>query len=502
MIKQSRREFLRNLGAVAGMAALTSGTETIAATLLSNKAMAASAGKNRPNIIVLLVDDLGYSDLSCYNSQYIQTPHLDKLASEGLRLTDSYSGAPLCSPSRASLMTGRIAPRTGVYSYIPADQRHPMHLRTTETTVAAVLKQDGYNTSHFGKWHLNTTMDPAFGQPEPNDHGFDYWFGVCGHARQGTIAKYIDPDNFWRNGTTVGQLYGYSCEIIANDAMDWLETGWDKSKPFFMHVSFNEPHNPILTAAELPADIMAMYPSPIPEEDARYFATVTNLDRHIGRFLDKLDELHLRENTFVVFVSDNGPLREFSKQPLRGFKSESWEGGIRTPAIMRWPGYTKPGTKCDEPICFVDFAPTFCEMAKTKMPTDRAIDGTSFFPIFKGKRIYRKTPLFWYFYREQPHAAMRQGNWVMTATLNGTISDTEHSFFCSHMYFIKEKLLTEFELYNIDKDISQQQDLESTEAKRFNAMKAKMIALHTEVVNEGYTWPDSDFAGTVWDNCP
>jgi len=495
-----RRGFLK-CSAIAGAAALTSGTETIAATLLSNKTVVASAGKNRPNIVILLTDDMGYSDLGCYNSPNIKTPNLDKLASEGMRFTESYAGAPLCSPARAALLTGRIPARTAVYSFIPVDTGHPMHLRTTEITIASLLQQAGYETAHFGKWHLNSSMDPVWGQPDPNDHGFGYYFGVCGKQANLDTGKRLDHNNYWRNGFFVGQQFdGYPCEVTVNDAMDWLETSRDKSKPFFMHVSFNEPHNPILEASDQPADIMAMYPPPIAETDACYFATVTNLDRHIGRFLDKLDELHLRENTFVVFLSDNGPLRDYSKQPLRGYKNECYEGGIRTPGIVRYPGYAKPGTLCNEPISFIDFAPTFCQMTGTKMPTDRPIDGTSFLPVFKGKRIYRKTPLFWYFYREFPQAAMRQGNWVMIGRLDADA--TEHRFHCSDMYFLKEKALVSFELYNIRKDIGQQNDLASVETKRFNAMKKKMIQLHQEVIDEGYTWPDSDFAGTEWDNCP
>jgi len=497
----NRREFLKKCSTVAGSIALASSAGAHAAALLSNKSVTASAGKDRPNIIVLLADDMGYSDLGCYDSPYIQTPNLDKLAGEGMRFTESYAGAPLCSPARAALLTGRISARTAVYSFIPGDTGHPMHLRTTEVTIASLLGQTGYDTAHFGKWHLNSSMDPVLGQPDPNDHGFGYYFGVCGKSVNLTTGKRLDPNNYWENGSFVGTTYtGYPCEVVVNRAMGWLETAWDKNKPFFMQICFNEPHNPILEAADQPADIMAMYPSPILEEDACYFATVTNLDRHIGRFLDKLDELHLRENTFVVFLSDNGPLRDYSQNPLRGYKNECYEGGIRTPGIIRYPGHAKPATVCDEPISFMDFAPTFCQMANTKMPTDRAIDGTSFLPVFKGKRIYRKTPLFWYFYREFPQAAMRQGDWVMIARLDADA--VEHRLHCSDMYFIKEKLLISFELYNIRKDIGQENDLATVETKRFDAMKKKMIQMHQDVISEGYTWPDSDFAGTEWDNCP
>jgi len=498
----NRRQFLARYSAAAAAMALTPGVD--AAALLSNKSVTSSVGKDRPNIIVLLADDMGYSDLGCYDSPYIQTPNLDKLAGEGMRFTDCYAGAPLCSPARAALLTGRIPARTGVYSFIPSDVepiRHPMHLRTTEVTIASLLSHAGYDTSHFGKWHLNSSMDPVWGQPQPNDHGFGYYFGVCGKSVNLATGKRLNPNNYWENGSFVGTTYtGYPCEVVVNKAMGWLESGWNKNKPFFMQVCFNEPHNPILEAVDQPADIMAMYPPPIAEANACYFATVTNLDRHIGRFLDKLNELHLRENTFVVFLSDNGPLRDYSQNPLRGYKNECYEGGIRVPGIIRWPGHAKPAAVCNEPISFMDFAPTFCQMANIDMPTDRAIDGTSFLPVFKGKRIYRKTPLFWYFYREFPQAAMRQGDWVMIARLDADAA--EHRLHCSDMYFIKEKQLISFELYNIRKDIGQENDLATLETKRFDAMKKKMMQMHQNVISEGYTWPDSDFAGTEWDNCP
>jgi arylsulfatase A len=511
----NRREFLKGVSLAAGGLATGGAVNAMAAELVSNKALGAGAGGKKPNIVVMLTDDMGYSDLGCYGHPYIKTPNIDKFASEGLRLTAAYCGMPICSPSRTALLTGRIPVRAGIYTQCLVNSTHPMHLRTTEITIAKILQQTGYNTAQFGKWHLNTNMDPAQSgnQPRPREHGFDYYFGLCGGYA---------PDKFWRNDVNTGPYNGYSCEIVVNDAMDWLENQRDKTKPFFAYINFNEPHIPILSAAELPSDIMAMYPLPIPQDanNACYYATVTNMDRHIGRFLDKLDTLHLRENTIVIFTSDNGPLQTpLSKLPLRGYKKDVYEGGIRTPCIIRWPGYTKPNTECDDPISFVDYAPTFAALAGTSMPTDRAIDGTSFLPIFECKPIVRKTPLFWYFYRTaDPQVALRQGDWILLGRRSYPFPDNSYhdQFRKCHMQYIKmenasyggfnfqDTAWEEFKLYNIKDDIGQQKDLSASEPKRFNAMKQKLIAMYDDVVAEGYRWPDEVFTVPErdWDTCP
>jgi len=490
----NRRQFIKQCSAFTGAMIFSSCAGNLICPRKAKKLMA----KKQPNIIVMLADDLGYSDLGCYNSEYIKTPNLDKLAKQGTKFTSSYSAAPLCSPARAALLTGRIPARCAIYSFIPVETGHPIHLKTNETTIASLLKNVGYETSHFGKWHLNSSMDSADNFPQPDNHGFDYSFGTCGAARDNTNGKSIHPNNYWRNRTAVGKLKGYPCEIVVNDAIDWLENKREKDKPFFQYICFNEPHNPILEAEEMPPEIMKKYPPPIPEKDARYFATVTTLDWQIGRFLDKLKELDLDENTFVVFASDNGPLRDFSQNPLRGYKNQCYEGGIRTPGIIRFPGLTKPGTECDVPISFIDFAPTFCELSGAKMPTDRKIDGTSILPVFKNQKLIRKTPLFCYFYRDFPQASMREGDWVMVARLDSEIPKSQHRFYCSNMHFIRKKSLVEFELYNIKNDIGQQNNLAKIEPDRFEKMKKKMVDLHEEVIEEGYVWPDSDFEGTEW----
>ena len=500
MQKINRRQFLKQCSMVTGSLIVSS----CASPFVYDRKREITAVKKtvdaQPNIIILLTDDLGYSDLGCFNSEYIKTPNLDKLEEQGTKFTSCYAGAPLCSPSRAALLTGRNPSRCGMYSYIPTiSSGHPMHLKPTEVTIASLLKRAGYQTSHFGKWHLNSSMDPKSGHPQPSDHGFDYSFGVDNYSMNSSTHKMLNPDNIWKNGIPVEKKSGYPCEIYVNAAMDWLENKRDKKKPFFQYVCFNEPHNPILESKDLPQDIIKMYPPPIPEKDACYFATITNLDRQIGRFLNKLDELKLSDNTLVMFLSDNGPLRTYSKQPLRGFKSQCYEGGIRTPGIIRFPGHTNPGTTSDEPITFFDIAPTLCKLSGSEMPVDREIDGTNILPIICGGKINRKKPLFWYFYRKSPQAALRDGNWIMISKLGKELPESEHGFFFDHTKYLKEEPLVDFELYNIKNDIEQKNILNLIEPKQFRKMKKIMLERHREVIDEGGEWPKAGFKGTVWE---
>jgi len=450
-----------------------------------NESMSVGADQRQPNFVIMLADDLGYSDLGCFGSAMIQTPHLDQLAKEGIRLTSSYAGSALCSPSRTALLTGRNPNRAGIYSYIAPNS--PVHLRSDEVTIATLLKQAGYETCLTGKWHLNGSLTSTR-VTQPNDHGFDYWFSTAINAE----PTHYNPKNFVRNGAPTGQLSGYSSHLVVDEATDWLENIRDKSKPFFLYVPFHEPHRLLPAADEMPVDIMAMYPDESsigwPESGSRYYATVSNMDRAAGRLLAKLDELDLSENTVVVFLSDNGSWRDGSQVPLRGKKTQVYEGGIRTPGIIRWPGHTQAGSVSDEPICFVDFAPTICQILGLQMPSDRPIDGASFLPVLQGKPIVRKTPLFWFFYKPHPECTLRQGDWVMIGYLDAEVPTTDHNLRDCHQDYIKNAPLVDFELYNISEDIGQSNNLATAEPKRFNAMKRKMIQLHKEIIAEGHTW--------------
>ena len=421
----------------------------------------------RPNIVIALCDDLGYGDLACYGHPYIKTTNLDALAAEGMRLTDCYAAAPVCSPARAGMLTGRTPYRCGVYDWIP--DGNAMHLRKSERTVATLLRDSGYTTCHVGKWHCNGKFNSG-AQPQPGDHGFDHWFSTQNNAH----PTHQDPDNFVRNGRPVGKLEGNSSTLIAQEAIDWLTSTWDRSQPFCLFVWFHAPHEPIATDREF----MDPYEG---HAEAIYYGNVTQMDHAFGRLMKALDEMNLRDETFVMFTSDNGPetLKRYrgahrsfgSPGPLRGMKLHLYEGGIRVPGIIRWPGRTQPGTTCREPVNGTDVLPTLCDLAGVRVPRDRPIDGTSILPILSNKKPARDKPLYWRYDRalSKPFTvALRQGDWKVLA----------------------DNAMTRFELYNLRDDIAEKRDLARREPQRLERMKKVLAKLHVEIDAEGPKWPD------------
>ena len=230
---------------------------------------------SRPNVVLLLADDLGSKDLSCYGGP-VKTPNLDFLANQGARFTSFHAGAAVCSPSRATFLTGRQHLRTGVYGVLQ-DATHNAHLLEREVTIAEVLSQKGYRTAHFGKWHLGMSLGKRV-KPDISEHGFDYWFGLF----NGAHPSHKNPTNFMRNGEQVGPLKGYSCQLIIDDAIEWMKRD-ESGKPFLMNVWFNEPHS-VLAA---PDHIVGQY-GEIGDSAALYSGTVDNMDRSIGRLLPNL----------------------------------------------------------------------------------------------------------------------------------------------------------------------------------------------------------------------
>jgi arylsulfatase A len=426
------------------------------------------AEEHRPNFLVILCDDLGYGDVGCFGNAVIKTPCIDKLASEGMRLTACYASAPVCSPSRCGMLTGRTPNRLGIYDWIPAGS--PIHLRGSEVTFAALLKKAGYATSHVGKWHCNGMFNSPE-QPQPGEHGFEHWFSTQNNA----APSHQDPVNFVRNGLPVGPLKGFSSSLVATEAITWLESRSDPKRPFLLCVWFHEPHEPIAS----PEQYVKRYPDARSRDEAQHHANITHMDSQVGRLMEALDRLHLRDNTMVLFTSDNGPetLNRYrganrsygTAGPLRGMKLWLYEGGIREPGIVRWPGKTRPGQVCDEPISNLDVLPTLCEIAGVAAPKDRAIDGASFLPVFDGKPISRKQPLYWQYDRALGWArlAMRDGDWKL-------LSDAD---------------LKRFELYHIKQDIGEKNDLSEKEPARLAAMAATLRTIHDRVKSEGPTWP-------------
>jgi len=483
----------------------------LAFTADRQSAVAAPSEKpKRPNIVVVLADDLGYGDLACYGHPRIKTPHLDRFVKQGLRLTDCYSAAANCSPARAGLMTGRTPYRIGIHNWIPS--LSPMHLRKSEITIATLLRDAGYETCHVGKWHLNGRFNLP-GQPQPSDHGFQYWFSTQNNA----LPTHHDPDNFVRNGKRVtvqrrwvakksgGKPYRpqrhpangnpaaeYSASLVVDEAVHWLNDVRMKTKPFFLFVCFHEPHEPIASAKTY----MERYSELEKESHRAHHGNVSQMDAAFGRLMKTLDESRLTKNTLVVFTSDNGPAitrrhPHGSAGPLRDKKGSVFEGGIRVPGIIRWPGRVKPGTVSKEPVSGVDLLPTLCEVTGIPQPKDRKIDGTSWLPILRGKPIKRKTPLYWQFNvaRTEPKVALRIGDWKILATLTGPTIKPFGDIRPGDQKAIKTAKLDSFLLFNLRKDIGETTDLSSREPERLKTMAAVLRRMYRDVRDESPTWP-------------
>jgi len=299
-----------------------------------------------PNIILILADDLGYNDVTCFRSFNLeessdkpptsQTPNIDAIANQGMLFTDFYCGAAVCSPSRSALITGRNATRIGIYNYLP--ENSPMHLRSEEITIAELLKEGEYRTGHFGKWHLTSK---GTNQPLPNDQGFDYSFFSYNNAK----PSHKNPDNYYRNGNPVGPLEGYACSLVVNEAINWLETNRKEDTPFFINVWFNEPHLKVAAPEELTS--RHTY-------NQDYYGAIENMDIAIGKLLAYLSERDLDKNTIIIFSSDNGSRWDHSNDPFRGEKCFNYEGGVRVPFIIKWPQKIAKGKVCEMPGSFTD----------------------------------------------------------------------------------------------------------------------------------------------------
>jgi arylsulfatase A len=420
----------------------------------------------RPNIVLLLADDLGYADLSCYGSRQVKTPNLDAFAKTGMRLTAFYAAAPVCSPSRAALLTGRYPWRAGVYQYIAP--RAKVHLRASETTLAEALGAIGYNSAHFGKWHLASTFDGS--QPTPGDHGFDYWFATEGNA----APSHANPTNFYRNGKKVGPLEGYACQLVVDDALAWLHVHGSKT-PFFLNVWFQEPHEPYGP----PPELLARHEG---DKFPEYHACIENMDAAIGRFLAGLEESGLAENTIVFFCSDNGSRWPNNDTPFRGFKGNVYEGGIRVPGIVRWPGHIAPGTESAVVASGVDFMPTCLEITGGSPMVKAPLDGSSLVPAFGGQPVARPRPLCWYLYQNDPSISVRDGNWTLIGHLDPPYGSEDTAFGPTQMQYVKTAKLGRTELYDVVKDTHQRTDVAAQNPDVVRRLEDAMRAHYAEIV--------------------
>lgn len=427
-----------------------------------------ASGKNLPpNIVLLFADDLGWSDVGIYGSDFYETPHLDRLAEQGARFSDAYATCKVCSPTRASLMTGQWPPRSGITDFISAGNRNSPENWTRNTillpapnadrldhavpTIASTLRENGYATFFAGKWHLG---------PEgwwPEDHGFDVNKG--GHHRGGPYGgdKYFSP--YGNPRLDDGPKGEHLPDRLAAETEKFMEQ--HKDQPFFALLSFYSVHTPLIARE----DLMKKYEAKrerlglepkwgregtrdvrLVQEHVIYAAMVEAMDLAVGRVLSKLEELGLADNTLVVFASDNGGLSTSegwptSSLPLRAGKGWTYEGGIRTPLLVRWPGKIEPGIEMDTPVATHDLFPTFIDAAGIEPPHGHKIDGLSMLPLFRGEALAERS-LYWHYphYGNQgsaPSAAVRRGNWKL-------------------IEFMEDRRL---ELYDLTNDIGENNDL-------------------------------------------
>ncbi|WP_237227671.1 sulfatase [Rubinisphaera sp. JC750] len=429
----------------------------------------------RPNVVVLLADDLGYQDIGCYGGP-VETPTLDQLAAKGARFTNFYSGCAVCSPSRATLLTGRHHIRAGVYSWIH-DESQKSHLLERETTLAEVLKGAGYATAHVGKWHLGLPTK-KFDKPTPDQHGFDYWFATWNNAE----PSHKNPKNFIRNGKPVGQLQGYSCQLVAEEAINWLDEKRDKEKPFFLNVWFHEPHAPIAA----PDEIVNEYGGQ-KDKAAVYSGTIDNTDRAIARLLTKLAEVDAIENTLIVYASDNGSYRDDRTGGLRGKKGVNWEGGIRVPGIFCWPGTIPNGQQIDAPAGVVDILPTVCGLLDLDKP-ERHLDGSNLAPLLTQQGEFeRHQPLFWHLQKSRPIVAMRDGRYSLVADPDYELS-TSNMFQEAWIPKIKAGGYTNFRLYDLQADPQQTTDLAAEKPELVKRMKQQLLDINASIMSDGADW--------------
>ena len=367
-----------------------------------------------PNIIFIMADDLGYGDLGCYGQKVIQTPNIDRMAEEGMRFTQCYAGSTVCAPSRSVLMTGQHTGHTtvrgntgigGVRGLGGKDGRVP--LKAKDITLAEVLKEGGYTTGMTGKWGLGEPGTTG----EPNEQGFDEWFGYLNQRRAHTYY----PTFIWRNkekvmldGNQAEPKTDYTHDLFTDFALDFIRD--HHRKPFFLYIPYCVPHSKY----EIPS-VAPYTDKPWSEDEKTHAAMVTRMDRDVGQIIELLKKLEIDENTIVFFCSDNGAASRWegrfdSSGPLRGRKRDLYEGGIRTPMIVRWPGRIEPDTTSDLIWYFPDVLPTAADIAGINPPEE--IDGVSVLPTLLGKKQdLSDRLLYWEFYERGYQQAVRIGDW-------------------------------------------------------------------------------------------
>lgn len=435
-------------------------------------ARAGSPSSEQPNVLFIFLDDYGWRDCGFMGTDFYETPHLDAIAKRGMIFTNAYAAAANCAPSRACLLSGQYTPRHEIYNVGTKLRGNPKHSRLkhvpgTDTlstdirTWAHQIRDAGYRTGTIGKWHLSR---------DPLPYGFDFNFA-------GTKSG-SPPRGYWAPHPNVPGLEDapkdeYLTDRLTDEAIGFIDR--NKDQPWFLYLTHFAVHTPLQGRP----DLVAKYESKTKGElhdHAVMAAMIESVDTGVGRIVEHLEELGLTDNTAIVFTSDNGGYGPAtSMDPLKGYKGTYYEGGIREPFFITWPGVVQPGTKCDTPVISVDLYPTFCEMTGAEFPTDQVMDGESLMPLFGGSGEFLDRAIFWHFpayldsyartdqqrdllFRTRPCSIMRYGDWKL------------------HEYFEDGGL----ELYNLSDDIGESKNLA-------DQMPAKAKELHQKLI----TWRDS-----------
>ncbi len=423
-----------------------------------------AAPTSKPNIIVILADDFGWTDLSGYGSKFYESPNIDQLARDGMKFTQNYSACTVCSPSRAALLTGKYPARLHITDWIPGQMPDnpkvivpdwTKYLPLDETTMADVFRKAGYATAAIGKWHLGGE------EYYPDKHGFDYF--VAGTDKPNT-QHYFSPYDI--PTLKDGPKGEYVTDRLTDETIHFIRE--NKDQPFFVYLPHFAVHLPLQARQKLIAKYEAKVKEGEPQSNAIYAAMIDSLDQSVGRIRKELKKLGIADNTVVIFTSDNGGrVPTTSNLPLRVGKGSCYEGGTRVPLIIDWPGVTKPGAVCDTPVITMDLFPTLMEIAGIPDGAKTAVDGVSLVPILRQSGNLERDELFWHYPHYQhyqkggatPYSAIRKGDYKLIESLTD-----------NHV-----------ELYNLKEDIGEQHDLAAQMPDKVNELRDRLNAWRKEV---------------------
>lgn len=423
--------------------------------------------KKKKNIVFIMADDLGYSQIGCYGSDFYQTPNIDRLAAEGMRFTNAYAAAAVCSPTRASIMTGKYPARLHLTDFIAGNNRENLpllqpawqkFLPLEETTFAEVLKEKGYQTAIFGKWHLSQAKTPPESLPyNPDKQGFDESFVTYKPA--GNMAKPWQDD----------EDDAHNVDTITNLALDFLER--NKDNPFFLFVSHNTIHDPLKEKSKTINKYSSLPESGKPENHPVIAAMIERLDQSSGKIINKISELDLNDNTVIIFFSDNGGKHSYAAQtPLRAGKGWLYEGGIRVPLIVKWKDKIEPGSVSDALVSSVDFLPTFLEIGGSdQLP--QHIDGKNLLPVFEKPATDIHDNLFWHYPHYhfgsgmKPAGAVRSGRYKLIEWYEPLLLENEDTW----------------ELFDLENDISESHNLADSLPEKTEELKKLLHNWRKEV---------------------